>query len=122
MLQRQCDSYHRAPITGQTREAAGKVGEVFQPRAGERSEAEGGFEREMPLLLRAIPPPVPIPPREIENLAYFAAPRRHTTVRLILRDGISHREIAALIRLHFKFSRRKRKKFPLKTPSMSSHL
>ena len=69
-------SYYLAQITGQTREAARKAGEVFQPRAGERSEVEGGLAREVRLVLRAIPPPVPILPREIENLAYFAAPRR----------------------------------------------
>ena len=53
-------------------EAAGKVGEVFQPRAGERSEVEGGLGCWVRLALRAIPPPAPILPREVGNLAYFA--------------------------------------------------
>ena len=50
-----------------TEAAAGKVGEVFQPRAGERSEVEGGLASGVRLALRAIPPPVPILPREVEK-------------------------------------------------------
>ena len=63
----------------------------LQPRAGERSEAAGGAKREASMklqseklqaptyvhiahraLLRTIPPPAPVLPREIANLACFA--------------------------------------------------
>ena len=63
----------------------------FQPRVGERSEAEGGLASCVRLSLRAIPPPAPILPGEVGNLAYFVGPRRHTRVRLILRGGMSQR-------------------------------
>ena len=47
---------------------------------GERSEVEGGLASGVCLSLRAIPPPAPILPREVGNLAYFAASPHNSPV------------------------------------------
>jgi hypothetical protein len=63
--------------------AAEKVGEGFQPRAGELSEGvyPGWSNSGSPPALRIIPPPSPILPSEVANLAYFARTSRVTLLR-----------------------------------------